>query len=48
VWDLLAGSLDLDRERMRRWALAHTLAWSFDESDPDEKGLEVVRALVRA
>jgi streptomycin 6-kinase len=46
--DFLAAELGLDRERVRRWALAHTLAWSFDESDPDEKDLEVVRALVRA
>ncbi len=46
--DFLASELGLDRERMRRWALAHTLAWSFDEGDPDEEGIEVARVLARA
>lgn len=44
----LASELGLDRQRMRRWALAHTLAWGFDESDPDPEMLETVRALVNA
>jgi streptomycin 6-kinase len=46
--DFLAGALSLDRERMRRWALAHTLAWGFDESDPDPGMIETVRSLVEA
>jgi streptomycin 6-kinase len=28
--DLLATSLELDRERLRRWTIAHTIAWGFD------------------
>jgi streptomycin 6-kinase len=43
--DYLAEELGLDRERMRRWALAHTLAWGFDESDPSPEMLETVRCL---
>jgi streptomycin 6-kinase len=43
--DFLSAELCLDRERMRRWALAHTLAWSFDEGAPDEDGIAVARAL---
>ena len=46
--DLLSSTLGLDRERMRRWGLAHTLAWSLDESSPDVERIEVVRALARA
>ncbi|MBA3376986.1 MAG: hypothetical protein H0U00_14440 [Actinobacteria bacterium] len=46
--DLLASELGLDRERMRRWAVAHTLAWSFDESEPDEGGIEIARRLAAA
>jgi len=30
--DLLSGELGLDRERMRRWALLHALAWGVDET----------------
>jgi streptomycin 6-kinase len=30
--DRLCRELDLDRERARRWALAQTLAWAFDDS----------------
>jgi streptomycin 6-kinase len=29
--DLLAAELDLDRERMRGWGIAHALAWAVDE-----------------
>jgi streptomycin 6-kinase len=29
--DRLSGELGLDRERARRWAFAHTVAWGFDE-----------------
>lgn len=43
--DFLSSELGLDRERMRRWALAHTLAWSFDEGDPDEGGIDIARRL---
>jgi streptomycin 6-kinase len=34
--DLLAGELELDRERMRRWALLHALAWGVEEGGADE------------
>ncbi|HYW28548.1 MAG TPA: aminoglycoside phosphotransferase family protein [Gaiellales bacterium] len=30
--DLLSAELGLDRERMRRWALLHALAWGVDET----------------
>jgi streptomycin 6-kinase len=29
--DLLSGELGLDRDRMRRWAVLHALAWGVDE-----------------
>lgn len=47
AWRLgfLAAELDLDRERTRRWALAHALAWGFDETAPAEPMLAVVRGL---
>jgi streptomycin 6-kinase len=32
--DLLSSELGLDRERMRRWALLHALAWGVDETGP--------------
>jgi streptomycin 6-kinase len=43
--DVLAAELGLDRERMRRWALAHLLAWGFDESPPSERMLTAARGL---
>ncbi|MGI8885445.1 MAG: aminoglycoside phosphotransferase family protein [Gaiellaceae bacterium] len=43
--ELLSSELGLDRERMRRWALAHTLAWAFDESDPDQGDVDIVHRL---
>lgn len=33
--DLLSAELGLDRERMRRWALLHALAWGVEEQGPD-------------
>jgi streptomycin 6-kinase len=41
--DLLAAELDLDRERMRGWGIAHALAW-----DPDEDLLACARWLAAA
>jgi hypothetical protein len=29
--DFLAAELELDRERMRGWGIAHALAWDHDE-----------------
>lgn len=45
--DFLAAELDLDRERMRRWALAHTVAWGFDESEPHEDMIDTAARLLR-
>ena len=41
--DQLAADLDLDRERMRGWGIAHALAW-----DPDEDMLACARWLAAA
>lgn len=46
--DLLAGELGLDRERTRRWALAHALAWGFYETGPIAEHVEVARRLLTA
>jgi streptomycin 6-kinase len=46
--DLLVAELGLDRERMRRWAIAHTLAWGFYESGPIADHVEVARLLLSA
>jgi streptomycin 6-kinase len=47
--DFLASELELDRERMRRWAVAHTVAWGFSEAEPRvyESHIDVVRSLLR-
>jgi hypothetical protein len=31
--DQLSAELDLDRERMRRWAVVHALAWGIDDDE---------------
>jgi streptomycin 6-kinase len=41
--DLLAAELDLDRERMRGWGIAHALAW-----DPDDDMITCARWLAAA
>jgi len=46
--DFLSSELGLERERMRRWALAHTLAWAFDEGEPEADMIECARLLVAA
>jgi streptomycin 6-kinase len=43
----LSQALHLDRERARRWAMAQTMAWSFD-SDDAERHFETVRWLLSA
>ena len=45
--DRLTRGLGLDRERVRRWTIAQTLAWSFD-SDYHERHVDTVRWLVQA
>jgi streptomycin 6-kinase len=45
--ELLAAELGLDRERMRGWAIAHTLAWGFDEDERrvHQSMIEIARRL---
>jgi streptomycin 6-kinase len=44
--DRLTDELHLDRDRARRWALAHTIAWAFDDDDDVEPGhVEIARWL---
>jgi streptomycin 6-kinase len=47
--DFLAAELGRDRERMRRWAIAHAVAWGSSETEPvvHEGHIEVARALLR-
>jgi streptomycin 6-kinase len=45
--DRLTRELELDRDRARRWAIAQTLAWSFD-SVYHERHVQTVRWLVQA
>jgi streptomycin 6-kinase len=47
--DYLAGELGLDRERMRGWAIAHTVAWGFSEAEARvyESQIDVARRLLR-
>jgi streptomycin 6-kinase len=49
VWrlDRLSAELGLDRDRARRWAVAQTIAWSFD-SDYAERHYETARWLLAA
>ena len=42
----LAGELGLDRERVRRWTLAHTVAWSFEGDHVLEPSIEIARWLM--
>lgn len=48
--DFLASELGLDRERMRGWAVAHTIAWGFAEHEPRvyPRQIEAARRLWRA
>ena len=46
--DRVTEELHLDRERARRWALAHTIAWAFDEGDVEIAHVEVARWLWEA
>ncbi len=46
--DLLAGELDLDRERMRGWGIVHALYWGIDEGKVEEDMLECARILLAA
>jgi streptomycin 6-kinase len=46
--DHLSIALRLDRERVRLWALAQTLAWAFDGSTANERHVETARWLWHA
>ena len=46
--DRLSDELHLDRDRARRWALAHTIAWAFDDGDVEPGHVEVARWLWEA
>jgi streptomycin 6-kinase len=44
--DVLTEELDLDRERIRRWGIAHALAWGFSADKVEEDIIESARLLV--
>jgi streptomycin 6-kinase len=46
--DLLGDDLGLDRERMRRWGIAHALIWGFSDSKVEDDMVESARLLVEA
>lgn len=46
--DRLSTALRLDRERVRQWALAQTVAWAFDGSRANEPHIETARWLWQA
>ena len=46
--DLLSSELALDRERMRRWGIAHALAWAFSGHKVEPDMIECARLLVAA
>jgi streptomycin 6-kinase len=46
--DRLTDELHLDRDRARRWALAHTIAWAFDDGEAEPAHVEIARWLWEA
>jgi len=44
--DRLTSALDLDRERLRSWAIAHTLAWGFDPEGFLPEHAQIARLLL--
>ncbi len=46
--DAIAELLDLDRERMRGWAVAKHLAWNLGEDSVDVAGIEEARLMAAA
>jgi streptomycin 6-kinase len=46
--DLLAAEVDLDRERMRGWGIAHALAWGVSGQKAEPDMVECARLLARA
>jgi streptomycin 6-kinase len=47
--DFLAAELDLDRDRLRRWTIAHTIAWGFHETEATAYPamIDIARRLLR-
>lgn len=43
--DILSSELNLDRERVRRWGIAHSLAWGFSGSKVEADMIESARIL---
>jgi streptomycin 6-kinase len=46
--DLLTSELELDRERMRRWGIAHALAWGVSGREVEADMVECARLLAAA
>jgi streptomycin 6-kinase len=46
--DRLTDELHLDRDRARRWALAHTIAWASDDGEAEPGHVEIARWLWEA
>ena len=46
--DRASAELDLDRERVRRWTMAHTLSWGFDAHGPMPEHVETATWLLDA
>jgi len=46
--DLLVAELGLDRQRMRRWGIAHALAWGVSGRKLEDEMIECARLLLRA
>lgn len=46
--DLLAAELGVDRERMRRWGIAHALAWGVSGRTVEDDMIECARLLLAA
>jgi predicted transcriptional regulator len=46
--DQLAEGLELDRERMRRWAVVHALAWGLEDDERFDAILQAAVWLDRA
>ena len=44
--DWLTTTLQFDRERARKWALAQTLAWCFEGTVADDKHIQTARWLL--
>jgi streptomycin 6-kinase len=44
--DVLSSELGLDRERVRRWGIAHALIWGFSDSKVEPDMIESARILV--